>query len=143
MKPFWMVLGSGMPVYRHESESAARNEAGRLARIHTGQEFVVLKSVVSCVVNELRWDESEPEDVGFNDSYVEAVVSQKPQWRDPVLPDDIGLRAQFSDSGKVWSEGRLSGVRLIGNSVRWISSCNIPWALCRVTDDKTEEDVPF
>ena len=40
MKPmFWMVLGSGLPTYRHDTERSARAEAERLARQQAGQEF--------------------------------------------------------------------------------------------------------
>lgn len=141
MKPFWMVLGSGMPNYRHASESAARNEAGRLARLEAGKEFIVLKFVASCVVNEMQWCEAETEDLGFNDSYVESVVSQKPQWRDPVLLADIGLRAKFSDCGKYWIDSVLTGINPRSND--WISGSGGEWKFCQVTDDKKEMDVPF
>jgi hypothetical protein len=53
-----MVLGPmGQPVVRHDSEKDARREAERLARSRTGQEFVVLESVASCVKSDVLWDE--------------------------------------------------------------------------------------
>ena len=57
MKPkFWMVMGQGDPVCRHASETSAREEAERLARLNPGQEFTVLQSVASVVKSDMRWE---------------------------------------------------------------------------------------
>lgn len=47
IRKFWMVLGGGVPTFRHPTEGAARAEAERLARSSPGQEFVVLESLAS------------------------------------------------------------------------------------------------
>lgn len=52
MKPFWMVLGRGEPVFRHDTEVSAREEAERLARIHKNQTFVVLKAIAQASIPE-------------------------------------------------------------------------------------------
>lgn len=46
---FWMVLGSGVPVFKHSSYDAAQREAARLARENPPQEFYVLQSVAVAV----------------------------------------------------------------------------------------------
>ncbi len=40
-----MVVGSGQPVYRHETLMSAMTEAERLAVLHPHQDFTVVKSV--------------------------------------------------------------------------------------------------
>lgn len=55
MEPFWMVLGSGEPTYRHATEQSARDEAARLANLHPGQTFTVLRAVASCTKNTVTW----------------------------------------------------------------------------------------
>jgi hypothetical protein len=57
-KAFWMVWreGGGSPQKQHLSEGAARAEADRLARIHRGDRFHVLRAVASCRVVEVQWD---------------------------------------------------------------------------------------
>lgn len=62
MKPFWMVLGRGEPVYRHDTEVSAREEAERLARLHKNQTFVVLKAIAQA-----RIPEPLPEWLTFDD----------------------------------------------------------------------------
>lgn len=52
---FWMVLGSGTPVYKHKSIKSASLEAERLARENPGMEFVVLESLASVVKSDLSW----------------------------------------------------------------------------------------
>lgn len=55
MEGFWMVVGRGTPTYRHETLMGAREEAERLARLHPGDEFVVLKSVCRVVKTDVTW----------------------------------------------------------------------------------------
>lgn len=50
---FWMVVGSGQPVYRHQNLITATAECERLARLHQGQEFTVVKSVLSMKIDSL------------------------------------------------------------------------------------------
>jgi hypothetical protein len=44
---YWMVLGKGVPRYRHSTEDGARTEAYRLAQFNPDQTFTVLKAVAS------------------------------------------------------------------------------------------------
>ena len=59
---FWMVLGSGLPTYRHDTEQSARAEAERLARQQAGQEFYVLQAVSACVKSDVAWVACEERD---------------------------------------------------------------------------------
>jgi hypothetical protein len=56
---FWMVLGEGMPCYRHQSKQAARDEAERLARLNPGEEFTVLEAVETVVKSDVKWEPNE------------------------------------------------------------------------------------
>lgn len=47
---FYMVLGSGMPMVRHPTHKAAYRTAHRMAKLHPGQEFFVLRSASSPIV---------------------------------------------------------------------------------------------
>ena len=42
---FWMVLGAGVPVYKHATFDTAQAEAARLARLNPAEPFYVLQSV--------------------------------------------------------------------------------------------------
>lgn len=53
---FWMVVGNGEPTYRHPSKQSAKTEAERLARLYTGQEFVVLESLATVVKSDMAWE---------------------------------------------------------------------------------------
>lgn len=44
---YWMVLGNGMPRYRHPTELSARTEAYRLASLNPDCTFTVLQAVAS------------------------------------------------------------------------------------------------
>jgi hypothetical protein len=44
-KEYWMVLGAGRPNYQHTKEQSAIDEAERLALLHPGSAFTVLKAV--------------------------------------------------------------------------------------------------
>lgn len=62
--PFWLVWspqGARPPEYRHASEAMATHEAERLARLHPGNIFVVLQSVCSRQVNDMRRVDLRPE----------------------------------------------------------------------------------
>ena len=52
---FWMVLGVGMPTYRHPTLSGACTEAERLATSNPGQRFTVLESVASVQKTSVTW----------------------------------------------------------------------------------------
>jgi hypothetical protein len=52
---FWMVLGSGEPVYRHLTLASATSEAERLARENHGRHFTVLASVCTVQVSAVQW----------------------------------------------------------------------------------------
>jgi len=58
---FWMVLGKGLPVFRHPDETGARREAERLAREYPGEEFVVLQSVATVRKSDISWEDHDPE----------------------------------------------------------------------------------
>ena len=67
-KLFWMVLGEGTPVYRHDTEESANQEAMRLCRQHRGKRFTVLKSCTSFVVSDVETiphGEEHTEDIPF------------------------------------------------------------------------------
>lgn len=55
MEGFWMVLGNGVPTYRHTTLMSARTEAERLARLHPGSSFTILKSVATVVRSDVKW----------------------------------------------------------------------------------------
>lgn len=63
---FWMVLGTGEPLFRHPTKHSARIEAERLARSHPGVEFIVLESLGSVIKPDVRWtafgDVERPDD---------------------------------------------------------------------------------
>lgn len=44
---YWMVLGNGVPRYRHSTEQSARTEAYRLATLNPDCTFTVLQAVAS------------------------------------------------------------------------------------------------
>ena len=44
-KEYWMVLGAGRPNFQHSTEQSAIDEAERLALLHPGSAFTVLKAV--------------------------------------------------------------------------------------------------
>jgi hypothetical protein len=62
---FWMVLGYGTPMKRHESEEAAMKEAARLAMNNPGHEFNVLRSVGTVTKRETIFEPHEPVDPPF------------------------------------------------------------------------------
>ena len=66
-EPYWVVwcVGGGPPTYKHRSFESADTEAKRLARLHAGDEFVVLETVRShqthrLVSTDLRPDRGIP-----------------------------------------------------------------------------------
>lgn len=66
-EPYWLVwhVGGGPPTYKHGSFDSADTEAKRLARVHRGDEFVVLETVRShratdLVTTDLRPDRGIP-----------------------------------------------------------------------------------
>lgn len=63
MKPkFWMVLGGGMPVYRHQEKESARKEAERLAMENPGHEFTVLEALATVKSERITWTVNGPDD---------------------------------------------------------------------------------
>lgn len=54
---FWVVWcpQAGPPTVRHETESAAKAEATRLAGIHRGQQFFVLQSLGFARAVDVEW----------------------------------------------------------------------------------------
>lgn len=48
---------SGYTKFQHNNEEAARKETERLARDNPGKTFIVLKSIASCCVNNIKWEE--------------------------------------------------------------------------------------
>ena len=50
---FFMVLGRGMPTFRHHTYEAAEQEAQRLARLDRGQEFIVLAAMSKVKVTDV------------------------------------------------------------------------------------------
>lgn len=57
---FWMVLGQGVPTYRHTTRASAVTEAERLSRLHRC-EFVVLQSIASVNVKDVEWTRHKPQ----------------------------------------------------------------------------------
>jgi hypothetical protein len=55
-KKFWMVVGLGTPVFRHETKYQAKQEAERLARLNPTQSFAVLESVAEVRVSTFQWE---------------------------------------------------------------------------------------
>lgn len=54
---FWMVVGNGPPVHRHDTFESAKAEAERLARLNPGQEFAVMASIAVCKKTDVTWEE--------------------------------------------------------------------------------------
>lgn len=54
---FWMVLGSGVPTFRHPTKGKAIAEAERLAKLYPNCEFTLLESVASCKKSDVTWQE--------------------------------------------------------------------------------------
>jgi hypothetical protein len=65
MRSFFYMLyveGGGAPTKKHEgddAEASAKREAERLARL-TGQRVHVLRSVASCIKNDVQWRSADP-----------------------------------------------------------------------------------
>jgi hypothetical protein len=57
-----------IPTFEHPNEDSARKEAARLARLNSGQRFLVLKSVAEVEVNDLRWREFD--DMPFHEGEI-------------------------------------------------------------------------
>jgi uncharacterized protein YfiM (DUF2279 family) len=65
-RKFWMVLGAGVPVYRHQTEREARVEAERLAKEHSQCEFYVLEATWKVQKSSVVWSEAtEDTDIPF------------------------------------------------------------------------------
>ena len=67
---FWFVWnGNGLtpPKFKHTSESSAREEAARLARLNRGHTFVVLESKASVQSTDVQWWEYDwgPQQIPF------------------------------------------------------------------------------
>lgn len=65
------------------------------------------------------------------------IVRKIKQWRDnPTLPADYDKLAIFSDDGREWTQGRLSGWGLdeLDDDYPWISSSGHAYKFCRVCD---------
>ena len=56
-EPFWMIFREygGSPTVKHPTESQARAEAMRLARINPGEKFYVLQSIAECCKVDVKW----------------------------------------------------------------------------------------
>lgn len=59
MQQYYMVLNpqTNYTAYKHDDYQAAKREAIRLARLHPGNEFVVLCAVASVAKDDVRVDE--------------------------------------------------------------------------------------
>jgi hypothetical protein len=59
MQQYYMVLqpSTNYTRYKHSDYQAAKAEAMRLARAHSGQEFVVLAAVATIVKDDIKVDE--------------------------------------------------------------------------------------
>lgn len=68
-EPFWFVWNPNgrVPVYQHPSAKAAVAEAERLARLNSGETFVVLQSVCAVQVNDIQRTDLRPniDDIPF------------------------------------------------------------------------------
>lgn len=65
---FFMVLGMGVPTYRHATIGSASREAERLAREYPGQEFIVLEALAIVKKSDVQWsrlNEVPDDDVPF------------------------------------------------------------------------------
>lgn len=64
-RQFYVVWNpaAGPPSMRHPSEGEARREAERLARAHPMQEFLILRSVGTCMKSDVVWIDHESDDV--------------------------------------------------------------------------------
>lgn len=61
-EPFWVVWNPerGLPRFQHQTFTAAKTEAERLARLHQGQQFFVLESKgVMQVCDPCQWTPCE------------------------------------------------------------------------------------
>ncbi len=68
MDRFWLVWNpnGNAPRFKHETESSARQEAERLARLHSGETFILLEAVAAVKKPEppVQWEELiDPDEV--------------------------------------------------------------------------------
>ena len=59
-----MVLGAGNPVFRHDNLTSAIKEAERLANLHPGSTFTILKSIAHVQFKQVQWEEHESVEAG-------------------------------------------------------------------------------
>lgn len=64
-RTFWMVVGSGVPYFRHPTEGHARAEAERLARLNPNEEFWVVESIAAVKKSDLSWEDCHPDADGI------------------------------------------------------------------------------
>ena len=62
MTTFWMVLGRDG---KHTTETQARAEAVRLARLYPGESFTVLESLTTVTVDNVKWEEHTDDEILF------------------------------------------------------------------------------
>lgn len=55
---FWFVWNPNSlnPRFKHDTVESATTEAERLARMHPGQEFIVLESIAACRAVSVEWE---------------------------------------------------------------------------------------
>jgi len=56
---FWMVVGRGVPYFKHATEESADREAARLAVLCPGESFTVLEAIRTAVRQDVRWEEND------------------------------------------------------------------------------------
>lgn len=62
---FWMVLGDGVPAFRHVTLESAKAEAERLARLKDGHVFVVLEAIEAVRKSDIQWTELWTDQIPF------------------------------------------------------------------------------
>ena len=61
-EPFWLVWNPNgrSPSHKHAALEFAEREAARLARLHKGETFIVLESVVSMMADDIQRTDMRP-----------------------------------------------------------------------------------
>ncbi len=129
---FWMVVGKGAPVFKHDSLEAARNEAARLAKQNPGQSFNVLESVATCVATGVSWEELRV------DKPVENTPKSLPNHWSFLSPSDT-----FRLGDKVTYHGDTLDSPWEDISQTWVGRTVNEWSLTATSRCLRKQDLPL
>lgn len=129
---FWMVVGNGTPVFKHDTLQGARLEAMRLAKQNHAQSFTVLESVATCVATGVSWEELRV------DKPVEQTPKSLPNHWSFLSPSDT-----FRLGDKVTFHGDTSESPWEDVKCHWFGSEVGQWSLYRPNCLAARSNLPF